>query len=118
MLKNCPTGGSSGEVGIANGNGGVPLKATPPARPGPRAGSHNPEKSGFPSGIRGGGAERSILPSLVLGPVVGYSGHCANKTTAPVVSAADKAADILGFSSCFYSTPNASTTFPWEPPMI
>ena len=37
-----------------------------------------PEKSTFPSGVRGAGASRIGLPSAVRGtPGVGYDGHCA-----------------------------------------
>ena len=42
------------------------------------SGSHMPERSGRPSGVRGVGASRLGVPSDVVGtPRVGYSSHCA-----------------------------------------
>ena len=41
---------------------------------------HMPEKSGFPSAVRGAGAEKSGVPSAFFGtPFVGYPSHCACK---------------------------------------
>src|SRR5262245_36819646 len=43
-----------------------------------RSASQMPDKSGFPSAVRGVGAFMSGLPSRVLGtPAVGYVTHCA-----------------------------------------
>src|SRR5688572_316369 len=42
-------------------------------------GIQNPDRSGWPSAVRGGGAFMSILPSLVRGTSFhGYDGHCAS----------------------------------------
>src|SRR5215469_15330429 len=107
MLKNCATGGSPGEEGTAKGKGAVPLNDSPPRPAAVRAGSHKPEKSGLPSAVRGGGAARSILPSFVLGPGVGYPGHCANIVIALVARAASTVAAVLRILICVLLFANA-----------
>src|SRR5579871_1126122 len=109
MLKNCPTGGSPGADGISNGSGSVPFMDSPPRPPPPlpRAGSHNPAKSGLPSAVRGGAPARSILPSFVLGPAVGYGGHCARAGIAPAKAASRGAAIFKIFIFVLLSTNQA-----------
>src|SRR5579862_2530255 len=84
MLPKVASGGASGSAG----GGGAPLPWAPARPPPPRpARLHTPEKSGFPSGVRGVGAFMSTLPSDVLGSPEEYLGHCANSETLPAMSA-------------------------------
>ena len=83
-----------GVPGGGGGGGGAPRR--PAAGLYPR---HVPEKSGFPSGIRGAGAFRSGLPSAVNG--VGnarYSCHCAETV---IERAAESAAPARIFATGF-----------------
>src|SRR5262245_11351664 len=63
--------------GVVVGGGGAPA-ARPRPPPPPPARIQIPEKSTFPSAVRGVGASRTGLPSAVRGtPGVGYDAHCA-----------------------------------------
>src|SRR5581483_11768189 len=61
-------------------NGTSPLKSTAMSRTYRFSrGSQMPERSGFPSRVRGAGADRFIFPSGVCGmPAVGSLVHCAH----------------------------------------
>src|SRR3954464_11634288 len=83
-----PAGGAPGGGGPPGGGppGRAPRPPPPwPCRPGPvpRGGPlsariHIPEKSGFPSAVRGAGASISTLPCASRGaPAAGCVGHCA-----------------------------------------
>src|SRR6266853_1551395 len=59
-----PAGGPGAATGGAAGRGGG-------------SAPHTPDKFGFPSAVRGGGALKSGLPSAVIGTPEGIqSGHC------------------------------------------
>src|SRR3954465_2026552 len=49
--------------------------------------SQTPERSGLPSGVRGAGPSRLILPSGRRGPVVRTPFHCAEADAAPINTA-------------------------------
>src|SRR6185436_12381226 len=50
---------------------------------------HKPDRSGFPSAVRGAGADKFGLPSAVRGmPGVGYFSHCAESVALVSNSAA------------------------------
>src|SRR5262245_1002747 len=71
MLKNVASGGSL--AGRSRGAPGGPPKNWL---------FQIPDKSGFPSGVRGAGADRLALPSGVRGTLaLGCAGHCAESTS-------------------------------------
>src|SRR5437773_4176562 len=91
MLPNTDPEGPAGGPGAAAGGAGVPAAGGVPgaaAAPGAAGGAagrgggsapHTPDKFGFPSAARGGGALKSGLPSAVNGTPEGIqSGHCAS----------------------------------------
>src|SRR4029434_8739234 len=51
-----------------------------------------PDKSAFPSAVRGAGAVRLGLPSAPFGTPTGWSGHCATKGEVNAVTNATNAA--------------------------
>src|ERR1700686_1163784 len=84
ILKNVASGGPSDGGGGGGGRGAWAgaWGCAPPRPPGTRVTSHTPEKSGFPSAVRGVGAVRSGFPSAVFGTPEGYKGHCAKASGA------------------------------------
>src|SRR5213592_116277 len=89
ILPNTDPDGPAGGPGAAAGGAGVSPTGGAPGGAAARGGGsapHTPDKFGFPSAARGGGALKSGLPSAVNGTPEGIqSGHCAS-TGADIVT--------------------------------
>src|SRR5436190_2695884 len=94
MLKKVATGGELGSRGNGATGGSISTSPAPrvPRPPRPDTGwrsarSQLPERSGFPSGVRGVGASMSTRPCASRGtPGAGYFGHCAGSETEHAVT--------------------------------